>query len=158
MYRRCSGVILIFLLMNGPVSAQDDGANYKNRICVGLGGENGYLGADYSRDIYRSKFYVGIGCGLGTGWTGYVRYEPLNWKGLRPFVSSGAAYSFGGTLTESAGTSVFSSSAGLNYMPGRRRRKALVLGVGLTYYSILKGETKGAINGWGPLIKAGLAF
>lgn len=150
-------IILISLLMNSlHMPAQDESVHYKNRIHVGLGGEDSFLGIDYSRGLYKSKIFFGIGCGIGTGWTGYVRCEPLSWRGLGPFISAGVSHSFGGTLILSPGTSVFSSSAGLNYLPKLEWKIVPVISIGLTYYSILAGDAE--MDGFGPLIKIGVAF
>ncbi len=157
--KKYSGIIiLISLLMNSLCTlAQQESADYKNRICVGLGGEDGFFGVDYSKGIYKSKIFLGIGCGLGTGWTGYVRYEPLYWHGLSPFVSSGISHSFGGTLIISPGTSVFSASAGIICLPKPKSKNTITVSIGITYYALLTHETK-EMNGFGPLIKIGMAF
>jgi hypothetical protein len=157
MKRYSDTIILISLLIiSSPSKAQDN--SYKNRINLGTGGENSYLGIDYSRDLYKSKLFLGIGCGLGTGWTGYVRYEPVSWYGLSPFISSGISHSFGGTLIVSAEASAFSASAGVAYLPELKWRSVPILSIGMTYYSILSGDAEGGMNGFGPLIKLGLAF
>ncbi len=138
--------------------AQYQTAPYKSRICIGFGGEDSYLGVDYLRDIYKSKIFLGIGCGLGTGWTGYVRYEPVSRYGLSPFISSGVSHTFGGTLTLSSGASTFSTSVGLNYLPKIKWHIIPIVSIGMTYYSILSNEATKEMNGWGPLIKIGIAF
>lgn len=152
-------IIVILLLMNSLYTmAQYERLPYKSRIYAGFGGEDSYLGVDYLRNIYKSQLLLGIGCGLGTGWTVYARYEPLSWYGLGPFISSGVSHTFGGTLTLSPGTSTFSTSAGLNYLPKLKWKSIPVVSIGMTYYSILSNEATREMNGWGPLIKIGIAF
>jgi len=150
--------LICLLIYSSSFRAQDNNTECKNRVYLGLGGEDSYLGIDYSRDIYKSKLFLGIGCGPGTGFTGYLRYEPVGWYGLKPFVSSGFSYSFGGTLIVSPGASVFSASTGFTYLPKLKWKILPVSGIGMTYYSILKGGSEGGMNGFGPLIKLGIAF
>ncbi|MFA6261467.1 MAG: hypothetical protein WC760_08365 [Bacteroidia bacterium] len=139
-------------------TAQQENNQYSNRISFGLGGEDGFLGIDYSGDIYKSRVFLGIGTGLGTGLTGYLRFEPFNWYGLTPFISPAVSHTFGGTLILSPGTSVFSISTGLNYLPKLKWKSIPTLGLGITYYSILTNTSGGDLNGFGPLIKIGYAF
>lgn len=151
-------LILIFLFISSiALNAQDNNCYYKARIYAGLGGEDSYLGIDYLKDMYKSTVFLGIGCGIGIGWTGYVRYEPLNWHGLSPFISSGLSHSFGGTLIVSPETSVFSLSAGLSYLPKSKWIIVPAISIGITSYSLLAGDSE-KTNRLNPLIKIGLEF
>lgn len=138
--------------------AQKDSANYKNRIGIGVGGETGFMGIDYSRGFFKTKIFVGIGCGLGTGWTGYLRYEPVEIVGIHPFLSSGISHSFNGTLIVSEGTSTFFVSTGLGFFPKLNWKVVPGLSAGATYYSIINGAVEGGSFGIGPSVKLEFAF
>lgn len=151
-------ILFLFFATISRTAAQAEAHNYNNRICIGLGAESSLMGIDYSGNIYQSKLFVGLGLGLGTGWTPYLRYEPINWFGLSPFISTGVSYTFGGTLVAAAGTSVFSATAGLNYLPKLSWRSVPVISIGGAYFSLIAGDTEGSFKGISPHIKIGWAF
>jgi len=150
-------VIFIFCVIN--LTAQKKTIpDHANRISIGIGGESSLIGLDYSRDVYKSKIFPGIGLGFGTGWTVYTRFEPFNIFGLKPFISPGISYNFFPTLVASGGTVVFVSSTGLAFLPKVQWKIIPVITAGISYYYILSGYTEGTLNGFGPLVKIGIGF
>jgi hypothetical protein len=151
-------LLIVALLPFANVFAQRDSAAFKNRICSGVGAEDGYLGVDYSRAILKSTLFAGAGLGFGTGLTGYFKYEPVHWHGLSPFISAGASYSIGGTLVLSPGTSMFSSSGGIEYLFQKKWPVVPMLAIGLSYFSPIHSDNEDAMGGLFPLLKFGMAF
>jgi hypothetical protein len=145
-------------MMLHVLPAQDSVSFHNNRLYSGMGGENGFLGVDYSRSIYKRKVFLGIGVGIGTGWTGYVRLEPFNNYELSPFVSPAISYSSLGTFLTSSGTTVFSLSAGLSYIPRGMFGGSMGVSVGYTYYVVTRGAAGDGLNNFGPLFKIGYGF
>ena len=153
-------ILIIFsaLLFKPNVFYSQEKASYlNNKISLGSGGENSILGIDYARNIYRSKIFLGIGAGL-SGWTLYSRYEILHWNGLAPFISSGISYSFNETVSVSQGSEFLFISSGISFLPKLNRHIVPVIGVGVTYNSLLSGKAEGGIAAFSPLLKIGLAF
>ena len=140
------------------LNAQSDSSIMKNRISIGVGGESGFMGVDYARAVIEKKLFIGVGCGIGTGGTVYVRYEPIEFFGIHPFVSAGISHSFNGTIIVTSGTSTFFVSGGLGYFPKVKWKVVPGLSVGVTYYSIISGDVEGGTFGFGPSVKLELAF
>jgi hypothetical protein len=145
------------MIMLLPCSGQGKGPYCNNRIGLGLGGENSIMGFDYSRNVYRSKAFIGIGFGQ-SGWTGYLRLEPLQKYVLVPFASCGFSYTRGETVSFTAQSQVLSLNAGIHAIPGWDRYCLPMISAGASYYKVMKGDAEGGLNTFYLLLKLSFAF